>query len=97
MVLQLFLVFAQNKGKPRVMAKEMLIVLTGLKPGYDCWKVCSNQEMEEHHAFDAKVELVATKGLRVDPRSYHAALRFAQTERYRVACFSRQCDRIDRR
>jgi len=61
MVIQLLIVFAQNRKKPWVMAKEVLIVLTGLKPGYDAAKVCSNQEMEEHHVLDAKVELVATK------------------------------------
>ena len=63
MMLQLFVVFAQNKGKPWVMAKEMLIVLTGLKPGYDSFKVCSGQEMDDHHSLDAKVELVASKGI----------------------------------
>ena len=61
MVMQLLVVFGQNKKKPWVMAKEMLIVLTGLKPGYDAAKVCSNQEMAEHHAFSAKTELVTTK------------------------------------
>ena len=61
MALQLFCVLGQNRKKPWVMAKEMLIVVTGLKPGYDCWKVVSGQEMEEHHLFDAKAELVITK------------------------------------
>ena len=31
MVLQLLLVFVQSRKKPRVMAKEMLVVITGLK------------------------------------------------------------------
>jgi len=62
MVLQMFFVFIQNRKKPWVMAKEMLIVLTAMKPGYDCYKVVSGQEMEEHHAVDAKSELVASKG-----------------------------------
>ena len=63
MVLQLLMVFVQNYTKPRVMAKEVLIVLTGLKPGFDCARVCLGREMEEHHVFDAKVELAATKGI----------------------------------
>jgi len=31
MVLQLVIVFAQNRKKPLAMAKEMLVVITGLK------------------------------------------------------------------
>jgi len=61
MVLQLAIVFLQNRKKPRVMAKEMLIVMTLMKPAVDAFRVGSRQEMEEHHAFDAKVELVGTK------------------------------------
>jgi len=61
MVMQLLVVFFQNSKKPWVMAKQMLIVLTGLKPGYDCWKVVSGQEMDEQHSVDAKAELVVTK------------------------------------
>ena len=63
MAIQLLFVFVQNKGKPRVLVKEMLIVLTGLKPAVDCGRVCVGQEMEEHHEFDAKTELVFTKGI----------------------------------
>ena len=63
MVLQLLVVFVQNRKKPWAMAKEVLNVLTGLKPGFDCARVCLGREMEEHHVFDAKVELAATKGI----------------------------------
>ena len=63
MVLQLAMVFIQNRKKPLVMAKDMLIVLIGLKPGYEAYKVCSGHEMEEHHAFDVKTELMATRGI----------------------------------
>ena len=62
LVLQLLMVFVQNRKEPWVMAKEMLIVLTGLKSAADCKRVCAGQEMEKHHAWDAKTELVATKG-----------------------------------
>ena len=61
MVLQFVVVFAQNKGKARVLMTEALIVLSGLKPGVDCYRVCINQEMEEHQLTDAKFELMATK------------------------------------
>jgi len=61
MVLQLIIVFVQNKKKPWVIAKEMLIVVTLMKPAVDCRRVCAGQEMKEHHAIDAKTELVATK------------------------------------
>jgi len=62
MVLQLIVVFLQNGKKPWVMAKEMLIVVTGLKSAVDCKRVCAGQEMEEHHMIDAKTELMFTKG-----------------------------------
>ena len=61
MALQLLCVFGNNKGKPWMVAREMLIVLSGLKPAVDSFRVCSGQEMEDYHAFDAKVELVVTK------------------------------------
>ena len=61
MVLQLLIVFLQNRKKPWAMAKEMLVVLTGFKSAWDAWSVCSGRKMEEHHSFDAKAELVATK------------------------------------
>jgi len=61
MVLLLLSVVGQNWKKPQVMAKEMLIVMTGLKPAVDCGRVCAGREMEEHHTFDVKTELVITK------------------------------------
>jgi len=61
MALQLVVVIAQNKGKPRVMMNDMLIVLTAMKPAIDCYRCCAGQEMEGHQAFDAKTELMATK------------------------------------
>jgi len=61
MVLQLFTAFAQNRKKPWVMAKELLIVVTLMKSAVDAFRVASGHEMEEHHIFDAKSELVVTK------------------------------------
>ena len=74
MVLQLLVVFVQNRKKPWAMAKEVLNVLTGLKPGLDCARVCLGREMEDHHVFDAKVELVATKGVEMVCESIPGAL-----------------------
>jgi len=34
MVLQLMIVFMQNRKTPWAMAKEMLVVITGLKPAW---------------------------------------------------------------
>ena len=63
MALQLLFVFVQNSKKPSAVAKEMLIVLSMLKPGFDAARVASGKKMEEHHSMDAKTELVATKGI----------------------------------
>jgi len=60
-VLQLVVVFMQNRKKPWILAKEFLIVLTLLKPAVDAFRVGSDQKMEEHHVIDAKSMLVATK------------------------------------
>ncbi|GMI22120.1 hypothetical protein TeGR_g11755 [Tetraparma gracilis] len=62
MGLQLLMVLVQNGkmgwGK---LLREVLITVSGLKPGVDAMRVVSNAEMHEHHVVDAKVELVATK------------------------------------
>jgi len=58
---QLVIVYAQQHSKKHVMMKEMLIVLTGLKPAYDAFKVSSNVEMEAHHIVDAQTEHSLTK------------------------------------
>jgi len=63
MVLQLLVAFGQNRKKPWVMLREMLIVLTGMKPAVDCKRVIADRAMEEYHSVDAKTELVMTKGI----------------------------------
>ena len=73
-VLQLIVVFAQNKGKPRVLAKEMLIVVTLMKPAVDAFRVASGHEMDEHHAFDAKTELAFAKGIEMVCESIPGAI-----------------------
>jgi len=60
-VLQLLVSFTQHRKKPWAMARDMLVVITGLNAPFGAAAVCRGQKMEEHHAFDAKTELVATK------------------------------------
>ncbi|GMI26577.1 hypothetical protein TeGR_g12435, partial [Tetraparma gracilis] len=62
MGLQLLMVVAQNgKAGWGKLLREVLIVVSGLKPGVDAMRVVSNAEMHEHHVMDVKVELVGTK------------------------------------
>ena len=74
MMLQLLLVFVQNKGRPRVLMTEMLIVLTATKPAMDCYRCCAGQEMQEHHSIDAKTELVTTKMIEMFAESIPGSL-----------------------
>jgi len=65
---QLLVVFVQtSRGLRRVMVTEMLIVLSGIKPGVDAMRLASGAEQNEHNAFDPAVELTVTRGLRSDP------------------------------
>jgi len=73
-VIQLLLVFVQNRKKPWVMANEMLIVLTATKPAMDCYRCCAGQEMQEHHSIDAKTELVTTKMIEMFAESIPGSL-----------------------
>jgi len=61
LLLNLLIVFVQNRKKPRLMTKEMLIVLTFMKPGYDAANVASGKVQEEHQSVDAKVELTLAR------------------------------------
>jgi hypothetical protein len=59
----LFVVWFQtHKGPTRVMLKEMLIVLSGLKPGWDAARVANGGEQSEHAAMNAETELTFTRG-----------------------------------
>ena len=58
LLLQLYLVYLQtSRGPRRVMIKEMLIVLSGTKPGVDAMRVASGAEPNEHNVFNPEVEL----------------------------------------
>jgi len=63
--LQLCLVYVQNNKKPKVMAYEMLIVVSSLKSVVEAHRVTSGTEKQEHQAFDARLELVLTKVIEI--------------------------------
>jgi hypothetical protein len=60
---QLFLVWLQTRqGPTRVMLKEMLIVLSGMKPGIDAKRVADGNEQTENAAITPDMELAMTRG-----------------------------------
>jgi hypothetical protein len=62
LVLQLFVVLGQTrKGPRRVMLKEILIVLSGTKPGIDAKRVADGNEQAEHAAAPPEMELTGTR------------------------------------
>jgi hypothetical protein len=59
---QLSLVWVQtHKRSRRVMIREMIIVLSGMKPGIDAKRVADGNEHAEHAAFSPDVELTGTR------------------------------------
>jgi hypothetical protein len=64
LILQLVLVWLQARKAPKAkMAKEMLIVLSGLKPGFDAYQVAKGAEQSVGAVFDPATELAFTKGV----------------------------------
>jgi len=60
----LVVVFMQNrKASKAKMAKEMLIVLSGLKPGFDAYQVAKGAEQSAGAVLDPATELAFTKGV----------------------------------
>ena len=58
LLLQLLVVWQQTRmGTKAVMLREMLIVMTALKPGADAYKVANGQEQDAGAAFTPDVEL----------------------------------------
>ena len=67
--IQLLVVFLQTRKAPKAkMAKEMTIVLTGLKPGFDAYQVAKGAEQSVGAVLDPATELatepLATAGMR---------------------------------
>jgi hypothetical protein len=62
LLFQLLLVWGQcRKGPRRVMLKEMLFVLSGMKPGIDAKRVADGNEKAEHAAAPPDLELTGTR------------------------------------
>jgi hypothetical protein len=60
--LQLLLVVAQTRNASKAkMAKEVLIVLSGLKPGFDAYQVAKGAEQSVGAVVDPEMELAFTK------------------------------------
>ena len=62
LVFQFALVWLQTRrGSKSKMAKELLIVLSGLKPGFDAYQVAKGTEQSSVALLDPALELVFTK------------------------------------
>jgi hypothetical protein len=62
LLLQLLVAWLQTRKGPKAkMAKEMLIVLSGLKPGFDAYQVAKGAEQSAGAVMDPATEHVGTK------------------------------------
>jgi hypothetical protein len=59
--LQCAMATIQHKMSKRDFLRELLLIFTGLKPGFDAYRAASDFEMQAHHVLDAKQELMFTK------------------------------------
>lgn len=73
---QLFMTFIQIGIKPRELLRELLVCCLGLKPAKDAWRVAAGVEMEEHHTFSHKLDLMITKGSEIFAESIPGAFRW---------------------
>ena len=63
MLVQLLIVWAQTtKGPKATMVKDMLYVVSAVKPGVDAWRVATGQDQNEYQVFNPKDELLYSKG-----------------------------------
>jgi len=60
-LLQILLVSVQNSGNWLIVLREILVVLVGVKPGVDAYRVVTLTEKGEGQLVDAKTELVISK------------------------------------
>jgi len=65
LVLQLGVVYVQNRRNPMYMWREVFIVLSFMKPPVDAYRVATEVKMEPHHAFDVKTEQYLNKCIEV--------------------------------
>ena len=62
MLMQLLIVWAQTtKGPKATMVKDMLYVVSAVKPGVDAWRVATGLDQSEYQAFSPKTELMMSK------------------------------------
>jgi hypothetical protein len=59
--LQLVIVLIQNWKKKDALPREILIVITCMKPAFDARNVILHKEQADHTVFDAKLELVCSR------------------------------------
>jgi hypothetical protein len=60
--LQVLIVYGQNRKKgPLKLLREVVIVLTGLKPAFDAFRINSGAKIEKGSLFDPQFELIITK------------------------------------
>ena len=82
--LQLIIVWLQTRKAPKAkMAKEMLIVLSGLKPGFDAYQVAKGAEQSVGAVVDPATEHVFTKGAEMVCESIPGALSSAHAANHR--------------
>jgi hypothetical protein len=66
MLFQLLLVWVQTtKGPKATMIKDMMYVVSAVKPGVDAWRVATGQDQKEHQVLTPKTELLFSKGTEV--------------------------------
>ena len=62
MLFQLLIVWCQTtKGPKATMVKDMLYVVSAVKPGVDAWRVATGQDQNEHQVFTPRDELLYSK------------------------------------
>jgi hypothetical protein len=62
--LQLCVCIVQNRRmKPKVVLREIVIVLAGLKSGFDAYRISSGAEIHRGQVFDPKMDMVFTKSI----------------------------------
>ena len=62
MLAQLTIVWCQTtKGPKATMVKDMLYVVSAVKPGVDAWRVATGQDQNEHQMVTPKTELLMSK------------------------------------
>jgi hypothetical protein len=62
MLAQLSVVWLQTtKGPKATMAKDMIYVVSAVKPGVDAWRVATGQDQNEYQVLTPKMELLISK------------------------------------